>query len=71
MEYFSERRVTNKRMIVSRKPCNSVFFATQDINISYFRSLSLIVNILWTFEKYALFGCDHISDYTMIVIWGL
>ena len=32
----------------------SVFPITQIIYISNFRSLSLIVNILWLFEKYTL-----------------
>ena len=32
----------------------SVFSITQIIHISNFRSLSLIVNILWLFEKYTL-----------------
>ena len=32
----------------------SIFSTTQNICISNFRSLSLIVNILWHFEKYIL-----------------
>ena len=32
----------------------SVFSISQIIGISNFRSLSLIVNILWLFEKYTL-----------------
>ena len=32
----------------------SVFSITQIIGISNFRSLSLMVNILWPFEKYTL-----------------
>ena len=33
-------------------PFGSLFPAAQTICISNFRSLSLIVNILWLFEKY-------------------
>ena len=49
----------------------AAYSTTQVIYISNDRSLYLIVNILWTFEKYALYGCDHISDYTIIAVWGL
>ena len=51
-------------------PCGSVFSTAQVIHISNFKSLSLIVIILWRFEKYALFGCDYISDYPIIAILG-
>ena len=41
-------------------PYGSVVSSSKVISISNFRSLSLIVNILWTFEKNALFCFGHI-----------
>ena len=37
-------------------PCGSVFSTPQVIHISKFRSLALIVNILWGFKKCVSFS---------------
>ena len=55
---------------MGRNYLGSVFSITQIICISIFRSLSLIVNILWLFEKIHLGECDCICDYSMIAILG-
>ena len=47
-----------------------VISRTQIIRISNFRSLSLIVNIVWLFEKIHPCECDFICDYSIIVILG-
>ena len=46
----------------------SVFSITQIICISNCRSLSLIVNIMWLFEKIHPGECDYNCDYYIIVI---
>ena len=48
----------------------SVFSTTQIICISIFRSLSIIVNILWLFERIHPGECDCICDCSMIAILG-
>ena len=45
-----------------------VFLTTQIICISNFSFLSSIVNMLWLFEKIHPGECDHICDYSIIVI---
>ena len=43
----------------------SVFPMTQIISLSNFRSLSLIVNILWISKKIHPCECDYICDFTL------
>ena len=49
----------------------SVFSITQIIHISNSRSLSLIVNILWLFEKYTLVNVTTFVTTLSLSFWGL
>ena len=43
-------------------PYGSTASTTQVIQISDFRLVSLIVNMLWTFKTLRLFYCNHILN---------
>ena len=53
------------------KSCGIVVSITQVIHISSYMSLSLMVDVLWTFKEFTLFYCDHIRDYPIIAIWSM